>query len=825
MASTYTTNIGIEKPATGDQSGTWGETTNTNFDIIDQGTNGVAVVTLASAGTSGSPNSLPISNGALSDGRNRFIEFNDGGDLGATAYVQLDPNDAEKIVHIRNSLSGSRSLILFQGTYNASNDFEVPNGADVLVKFDGGGTGATVTDVNVNLTPTKVTTGDLDVDNININGNTISSIDTNGDITLDPNGTGDIVLDANVGIGTTSPDKNLHIEAEPPVFRMTNPQSSSSLDLSMGKIEWETRDASAPGVIGYIDVVDSNNFGTTFDMAFATGQSGSATERMRITSAGNVGIGTASPSRQLEIYDDGTNGQAVLAITAQNTENSRIMFADPDDSNIGILDYNHSDDSMRFIVNNSERMRITSAGNVGIGNSASGFNAGANNLVVGTGSGSEGITIYADNSSNSAVFFADPDSVTTGQINYQHASNAFTFHTNGGSERMRLDSSGNVGIGSVSPTAGFRASINGDGSSIIGGVEFRNNPSGGSTFTIGHASPTSPSGTLNVVDAANLTFNTHNTERMRLDSSGNLLHGKTVQAIGTVGVTLVNGQITATADGADAIRLNRKSSDGSIIDLRKDGTTVGVIGVVDGDIPYFTASEGTSGLKFDGDNSRISPCNATGAVLDSTTDLGTSGGRFKNIYLSGDIQLGNGYNLSWGGSYGSGYPTVYATTGSGGYITFAPNGNTPSTNQVRIVGEGIEFGAASSNLDDYEEGTWTVAFNASVTNPTVTAQGNSFGRYVKIGNIVHFWFYDSGTTITDAGSGFASVGGLPYTNETGYYPVFQYLHGNQFATTTSGGYVSAGTSTCIFIQTDTISTVLWATGTKYMMISGTYRTA
>jgi hypothetical protein len=50
MASTYTTNIGIEKPATGDQSGTWGDTTNTNFDIIDQGTNGVATFTLAVAG-------------------------------------------------------------------------------------------------------------------------------------------------------------------------------------------------------------------------------------------------------------------------------------------------------------------------------------------------------------------------------------------------------------------------------------------------------------------------------------------------------------------------------------------------------------------------------------------------------------------------------------------------------------------------------------------------------------------------------------------------------------------------------------------------------
>ena len=175
MASTYTVNIGIEKPGTGDQSGTWGSTTNTNFDIIDQATNGVATVTLAAAGTSGSPNTLLINNGALSDGRNRFIEFNDGADLGATAYVQLDPNDAEKIVHIRNSLSASRSLILFQGTYNASNDFEVPNGADVLVKFDGGGAGATVTDVNVNLTPTKLTTSDADINGGDIDGTTIGA--------------------------------------------------------------------------------------------------------------------------------------------------------------------------------------------------------------------------------------------------------------------------------------------------------------------------------------------------------------------------------------------------------------------------------------------------------------------------------------------------------------------------------------------------------------------------------------------------------------------------------------------------------------------------
>ena len=59
MASTYTVNLGIEKIGTGEQSGTWGTTTNTNFDLIDQAVNGVATVTLSSAGSSGSPNTGP----------------------------------------------------------------------------------------------------------------------------------------------------------------------------------------------------------------------------------------------------------------------------------------------------------------------------------------------------------------------------------------------------------------------------------------------------------------------------------------------------------------------------------------------------------------------------------------------------------------------------------------------------------------------------------------------------------------------------------------------------------------------------------------------
>ena len=147
MASTYTLNNGIELIGTGEQSGTWGDTTNTNLELIDTALDGQISLTLSSAGSSGSPNALPVADGASSNGRNRLISYVDSGDLGATAYVQLTPNDAEKIIYIRNALSGSRSIIVFQGTYNASNDYEIPAGTTAVVYFNGGGTGAVAANV------------------------------------------------------------------------------------------------------------------------------------------------------------------------------------------------------------------------------------------------------------------------------------------------------------------------------------------------------------------------------------------------------------------------------------------------------------------------------------------------------------------------------------------------------------------------------------------------------------------------------------------------------------------------------------------------------
>jgi hypothetical protein len=155
--TTNTTNLGIQKPADGSQTGTWGQTVNTNMDLIDQAISGVLVKTLTDTGSQGSPNALPIDNNSVSEGRNAFIEFTDAGDLGGTAYVQLTPSLAEKIVNVKNNLSGSRDIVFFQGNYGGGVFYTLRNGANALIKFSGTGNSSSVTDVNSALDVTALT--------------------------------------------------------------------------------------------------------------------------------------------------------------------------------------------------------------------------------------------------------------------------------------------------------------------------------------------------------------------------------------------------------------------------------------------------------------------------------------------------------------------------------------------------------------------------------------------------------------------------------------------------------------------------------------------
>ena len=127
------------------------------------------------------------------------------------------------------------------------------------------------------------------------------------------------------------------------------------------------------------------------------------------------------------------------------------------------------------------------------------------------------------------------------------------------------------------------------------------------------------------------------TEAMRIDASGRLLVGKTATNINSDGVELTgSGFITGTVNGAHVVRLNRRSSDGDIIQFRKDNADVGSIGAVAGDLYIVT---GDTGLRFVDVNDSISAVGANGAARDNAVDLGNSGTRFDDIYATnGTIQ-------------------------------------------------------------------------------------------------------------------------------------------------------------------------------------------
>jgi hypothetical protein len=135
---------------------------------------------------------------------------------------------------------------------------------------------------------------------------------------------------------------------------------------------------------------------------------------------------------------------------------------------------------------------------------------------------------------------------------------------------------------------------------------------------------------------------------------------------------------------------------------------------------------------------------------------------------------------------------------------------------------GIKFGtdtAAANALDDYEEGTWTVAFHgASVSG------GNRTGYYTKIGSLVHATVYVS--TSFSSVSGQASLSGLPYSmaNLSNHYSVGSYVHGTA-ATNVQNFYMDYTNSRLYPIATNSTGTVSWGSGTQSLMISVTYRAA
>ena len=160
--------------------------------------------------------------------------------------------------------------------------------------------------------------------------------------------------------------------------------------------------------------------------------------------------------------------------------------------------------------------------------------------------------------------------------------------------------------------------------------------------------------------------------------------------------------------------VDRKSSDGDIVNYRKDGTTVGAIGTLGGDLVIHSSEGGHKGLRF-GNGAIVPMANSHSGGSDANCNLGGATSRFNELYLSGGVFLGG--------------------TGT------------------------------ANKLDDYEEGTWTPVFHAD-SGSTGSSSTTVFGaNYTKVGNLVtahcHVRWANQGSY---SSTGNVTLGGLPFTS-------------------------------------------------------------
>ena len=268
-----------------------------------------------------------------------------------------------------------------------------------------------------------------------------------------------------------------------------------------------------------------------------------------------------------------------------------------------------------------------------------------------------------------------------------------------------------------------------------------------------------------------------NHDLVNVDSSGNLLVGKTTtsSANSTQGTNInSNGRMWVTSDSASTAHFSRKTTNGDIVEFSKGSTIVGKIGVEAGDNFYIADNAGNSGLNFKG---FVNPVGSNGETRDAAIDLGNSGGRFKDLYLSGGVYVGG--------------------TGSANY------------------------------LDDYEEGTWTPTISdASSGGNTATAYSVRSGKYVKVGNqiTVNCYVTNFNTTGMTSSNGIY-IQGFPFATDSSTQmtaAVYNTRSSNGGYTGGPIAYMSPSTTFCsfrIFINDKAQNTYLMQVGDNTSTVS------
>jgi len=401
----------------------------------------------------------------------------------------------------------------------------------------------------------------------------------------------------NVGIGTTSPGGRLSVVA---------PTGSGVIDIVTGSETADSIRLNAGGSVtnwleyrGYLGHIWFDNVG----------------ERMRIDSSGNVGIGVTPSAwnasfKALQIagrtalYQD-SSSSTLLGNNIYNDTGGANRYLATAASTVYLqgagehIWLNAPSGTAGNAITFTQAMTLDASGNLGIGTTSPFSKLQVASTVTSTGS--VGISVTDTTASLTAQLLRTGSSYNYAGVGaneawlYSQGSSNLSLGPDGagavkivtnGSERMRIDSSGRVGIGTSSPSYTLDA---------FGSIRLKTGVTG--TPVIVETGGTSQ-GTLRFGSASNeysinggadylaMIFNTDASERMRIDSSGNLLVGKTANNNDAGVVLNATGVAYFVASGTEPLAVNRLTSDGTLVTFYQDNTAEGNISVTGSTVSY-----------------------------------------------------------------------------------------------------------------------------------------------------------------------------------------------------------------------------------------------
>ena len=189
--ATYVNNLRLKEITTGDESGTWGASTNTNLELIGEalgfGTEGIT--------TNADTHTTTVADGSADEGRAMYIKYT--GTLDSACTITIGPNTLKRVHMIENATSGSQNIIISQGS---GANVTIPPGDTKVVYLDGAGSGAAVVDAFASLSVVDLKVQDdlsLTSDSavLNVGADNDFQITHSGSAGTITNGTGDLTLD------------------------------------------------------------------------------------------------------------------------------------------------------------------------------------------------------------------------------------------------------------------------------------------------------------------------------------------------------------------------------------------------------------------------------------------------------------------------------------------------------------------------------------------------------------------------------------------------------------------------------------------------------